>query len=52
MERLTENISNMMEISSKELVSRLLISLEVFRGKAPQTDDISLMAIRYLGNKN
>ena len=51
-ERLTENISNMMELSSKELVSRLLTSLEVFRGKTPQVDDISLMAIRYLGNKN
>jgi len=51
MERLTENISNMMDLSSKELVSRLLKSLEVFRGKALQTDDISLMAIRYKGKK-
>jgi sigma-B regulation protein RsbU (phosphoserine phosphatase) len=52
MERLTENISNMMDLSSEELVSRLLTSMEVFRGKTPQVDDISLMAIRYLGNKN
>lgn len=51
-ERLTGNISNMMELSSKELVSRLLTSLEVFRGETPQVDDISLMAIRYFGNKN
>jgi len=47
MERLTENISNMMELSSQELVTRLLKSLEVFHGKTPQADDISLMAIRY-----
>ncbi|MDD4190802.1 MAG: PP2C family protein-serine/threonine phosphatase [Mangrovibacterium sp.] len=48
-ERLAENISNMMDLSSREVVSRLLTSLEVFRGKTPQADDISLMAIRYLG---
>jgi sigma-B regulation protein RsbU (phosphoserine phosphatase) len=52
MDRLAENISNMTELSSQELVSRLLTSLEVFRGKTPQVDDISLMAIRYLGNKH
>lgn len=49
MERLSENISNMMDLSSRELVSRLLKSLEVFRGETPQADDISMMAIRYLG---
>lgn len=50
--RLHENISNMMELSSKEVVSRLMTSLDVFRGSAPQADDISLMAIRFWGNKN
>lgn len=50
--KLKENISNMMDLSAEELVSRLLTSLEVFRGKTPQVDDISVMAIRYLSPKN
>jgi len=51
-ERLSENISSTMELSSQDIVSRLLKSLAVFRGETPQVDDISLMAIRYLGRKN
>jgi sigma-B regulation protein RsbU (phosphoserine phosphatase) len=51
-ERLEENISNMMELTAEEVVNRISTSLEVFRGSNPQVDDISLMAIRYLSRKN
>ncbi|MGD9558639.1 MAG: PP2C family protein-serine/threonine phosphatase, partial [Mangrovibacterium sp.] len=51
-ERLEENISNMMELSAEEVVNRISTSLNVFRGSNPQVDDISLMAIRYLSRKN
>ena len=51
-ERLEENISNMMELSAEEVVNRISTSLEVFRGPNPQVDDISLMAIRYLSRRN
>ncbi len=47
--RLKENISNLYELSVEEVVNRLLKSLEVFRGEAPQSDDISIMALQYRG---
>ena len=49
-ERLRENISNLYELSAEEVVNRLLKSLEVFRGEAPQSDDISIMALQYRGS--
>ncbi len=52
MDRLKENISNMTILTARELVNRLINSLKVFRGETKQADDISLMAIRYLGKKS
>ena len=50
-ERLSDNLGNMTDLSAHEVADRLLSSLTVFRGNTRQVDDISLMTIRYLGAK-
>ncbi|WP_423127640.1 SpoIIE family protein phosphatase [Gaoshiqia sp. Z1-71] len=48
-ERLTEDIAEMAELPVRDVVSGLLDRLETFRGKIRQTDDISIMAVRFTG---
>ncbi|MGQ8335359.1 SpoIIE family protein phosphatase [Sunxiuqinia sp. A32] len=50
-DRLAENVNNLTELYPKELVKRILKSLWLFKGETKQADDISLMAIRFLGKK-
>lgn len=46
-ERFIENLHHLVDCNPKELVMRMDKSLKTFRGKAPQVDDITLMAIKY-----
>jgi len=46
-ERFVENLQNLVELNPKELIRRVEQSVELFKGEAPQTDDITLMNIRY-----
>ena len=47
-DKLEKNILNLNDLSSKEVVNRLLKSVVLFEGESCQADDISLMAIKYL----
>lgn len=47
-DKLEKNIQNFNDLSSEEVVNRLLKSILLFEGETQQTDDISLMAIKYL----
>ena len=46
-EKFVENLENLVGLNPKELVLRVEQSLELFKGEASQTDDITLMNIRY-----
>ena len=45
-----KSIGNISEFTAQESVEYILDQLDEFRGDADQSDDISLMVIRYLGN--
>lgn len=47
-ERLENNLQNMNDLTSEELVSKLLRSIMIYSGESRQADDISLMALKYL----
>jgi len=47
-EKLERNIQNLTNLTSEEVVSRLLKSIVIYEGENRQADDISIMAIKYL----
>ncbi len=47
-ERLEENLKNLNNLTSEETVSRLLQSIKLFEGGSRQSDDITIMALKYL----
>jgi sigma-B regulation protein RsbU (phosphoserine phosphatase) len=47
-ERLERNIQNLNDLSSEEVVQRLLKSIMIYEGDNRQSDDISLLALKYL----
>ena len=47
-ERLGKNIHNLTDLFSEEIVNKLLNSIKIFKGDSPQSDDISILAFRYL----
>lgn len=47
-DRLEKNIQNLNELTSEEVVDRLLKSIVIYEGDSHQADDISLMALKYL----
>jgi len=49
--RFIENLQNLVGCKPKNMVNRVEKSLDIFRGKATQIDDITLMCIKYGGIK-
>jgi len=47
-EKLKSNIQSMGDFTAKEVVTRLLQSIMIYEGENQQSDDISLMALKYL----
>lgn len=47
-DRLEKNIQNLKDLSSEEVVQKLLKSIVIYEGDSHQADDISLLALRYL----
>jgi sigma-B regulation protein RsbU (phosphoserine phosphatase) len=47
-ERLEKNIQYLTDMSSEEVVNRLLKSILIYEGGSRQSDDITLVAVRYL----
>lgn len=47
-ERLEKNLLNMSDLSSEEVVGKLLNSIMIFKGDSVQSDDISLLVLKYL----
>jgi sigma-B regulation protein RsbU (phosphoserine phosphatase) len=47
-EKLERNIQNLNDLTSEEVVNRLLKSIIIYAGDSHQADDISLMALKYL----
>ena len=48
-ERLFGNVNLLLDLRPKEIIKRILKSLWLFKGETKPSDDISLMAVRYLG---
>ncbi len=46
-ERFKENLNHLAECQPKEIAQKIEKSLEIFKGEAEQSDDISIMVIRY-----
>ena len=46
-DRLEHNILNLKDLTSEEVVDRLLKSITIYEGESHQSDDISLLALRY-----
>jgi len=52
-ERLEKNIQNLNELSAEEVAGRLIKSIEIYEGEEKQSDDITLLTLRYLAkNEN
>ena len=47
-DRLEKNILNLNDLSSEEIVQKLLKSIVIYEGDSRQADDISLLALKYL----
>ncbi len=47
-ERLEKNIQNLTDLSSEEVVGKLLKSILIYEGGSLQSDDITLLALKYL----
>ncbi len=50
--KLEQNIRNLLELSSEEVVNRLVKSVVIYEGENRQSDDITIMAIKYLKPEN
>ena len=47
--RLTQNLETKLQAPVEEVVKSLISDVKAFVGPAPQSDDITVMAVRYLG---
>jgi sigma-B regulation protein RsbU (phosphoserine phosphatase) len=47
-DRLEHNILNLNDLTSEEVINRLLKSIMIYEGESHQSDDISLLALRYM----
>ncbi len=47
-EKLENNIQNLNDLTSKEMVTRLMKSILIYEGEDHQSDDISILALKYL----
>ena len=47
-ERLEHNIQNLNDLNSEEVINRLLKSIMIYEGGSHQSDDISILAFRYM----
>jgi len=47
-DRLEKNIMNLTDLTAEEVVNKLLGSLLIFKGESPQSDDISILVLKYL----
>jgi sigma-B regulation protein RsbU (phosphoserine phosphatase) len=47
-DRLEKNIQNLIDLSTAEVVEKLVKSIMIFEGQGHQADDISLLALKYL----
>jgi sigma-B regulation protein RsbU (phosphoserine phosphatase) len=47
-DKLEKNIQNLSDMSSEEVVNRLVKSIVIYEGGSRQSDDITLVALRYL----
>jgi phosphoserine phosphatase RsbU/P len=50
-ERLEKNIQNLNDHSAEEVAGRLIKSIEIYEGDEKQSDDITLLTVRYLAKK-
>jgi sigma-B regulation protein RsbU (phosphoserine phosphatase) len=50
-ERLEINIQNLIDLSSEEAANRIVKSIEIYEGEEKQSDDITLLTLRYLSSK-
>lgn len=46
-DRLEQNLRNMNDLTSEEIINRLLKSIQIYEGESHQSDDITLLALRY-----
>lgn len=46
-DRLEKNLSSLIELTAEEIVGRLLKSIKLFEGGSHQSDDITIMAVKY-----
>ncbi len=47
-EKLEKNLPNLTDLSSEEIVNKLIKSISIYEGESKQADDITLMALKYL----
>lgn len=47
-EKLENNLQNLIDLSADEVVSRLVKSIAIYEGENSQADDITLLAVKYL----
>lgn len=50
-EKLEQNIQHMTDLSAAEVVDKISKSIVIYEGEKKQEDDITLLALRYLGNR-
>lgn len=50
-ERLLQEVSNTQSVSAKDMITHTLKTIEVFAQGAPQADDMTILAVRYLGKR-
>ncbi len=48
-DRLEKNIRNLTDLTAEEVVNKLFNSIMIFNGDNPQSDDVSILAFKYLG---
>jgi sigma-B regulation protein RsbU (phosphoserine phosphatase) len=47
-EKLENNLHNLIDLTSDEVVTRLVKSIAIYEGENSQADDITLLAVKYL----
>jgi serine phosphatase RsbU (regulator of sigma subunit) len=47
-EKLEKNLPNLVDLSSEEMVNKLIKSIAIYEGESKQADDITLVALKYL----
>ncbi|MDP3180608.1 MAG: SpoIIE family protein phosphatase, partial [Bacteroidota bacterium] len=47
-ERLENNLQNLIDMSAEEVVTELVKSISIYEGENSQADDITILAVKYL----